>query len=105
MDEHFDDRDSMHEFIAANTAERKTRMELRRRWDRSLWRIIPLPIISYSVVGTYLWMVNTPDAWYRAAAPVMAIMIYMTLAPIIRVWWHKRTRKKIESERMPENGN
>ena len=94
-----DEPDTFNEFMAASAAERKTRMELRRRWDRSLWRISPLPLTSYTIVGTYLWLANQPHPWWKAAAPVIAITIYQSLAPLIRNWWFRRMRKKIEASR------
>lgn len=50
------------------------------------------------LVGTYLWHVNEPDAWYRAAAPVAAIVLFRSLDPVIRRAWFQYQRRKLNRE-------
>jgi hypothetical protein len=75
----------------------QVRKELRRRWNRSPWRILPLPITSFLLVGTYFSAIGMPDAWMRAIGPVIAILVFTTLAPYIRKQWFEHTRRKLEN--------
>ncbi len=91
----FGDLDRIDERLEKTTLTKEEKRELKRRWRFSLWRILPLPVISYTIVGTYLWSVGTPDAWERAAAPVIAVLTFTTLSPFIRNAWYRRTKQKI----------
>ena len=75
----------------------KVRRELRRRWNRSPWRILPLPILSFVLVGSYFSAIGTPDAWWRALGPVMAILVFTSLSPYIRKRWFEHTRRKLKN--------
>lgn len=90
-----DDEAQLEKKLETMNLSREEKRAIRRRWRLSLWRILPLPIISYTIVGTYLWIVNTPDAWQRAAAPVLAILTFTTLSPFIRNFWFKRMKQKV----------
>lgn len=91
----FNDADELDRDLDKTKLSPELREELKRRWRFSLWRILPLPIISYTIVGSYLWMVDTPDAWQRAAAPVIAVMTFITLSPFIKRNWFRRTKRKL----------
>lgn len=94
----FDETEQLERALEKAKLSPDEKREVKRRWRLSLWRILPLPVISYTIVGTYLWMVGTPDAWQRAAAPVIAILTFTTLAPFIRKEWFRRTRAKIQQQ-------
>jgi hypothetical protein len=48
-------------------------------------------------------MVGTPDAWERAAAPVMAVMIFIILSPHIKKRWMDRMRERLQRETNDES--
>jgi|GEM_PF-2583985 len=95
----FDEDDKIERTLEKSKLSPEEKRELKRRWRFSPWRVLPLPLISYTIVGGYLWMVGTPDAWQRAAAPVMAVLIFTTLSPFIRKEWFRRTKQNLSGDR------
>ena len=78
------------------------RRKLDRLWNRSPWRIIPPIAISYVLVGSLLWFIETPDAWLRAISPVLTVSVFLFVTPYVRNKWFKRMIKKLEAEERRE---
>ncbi len=75
-----------------------TRIKLSKKWLWSPWRILPPPIAAYFVTGAYYSFIQTPDAWYRAFAPVLTISTFLIMAPLIKMIWMRNARRKFNDE-------
>lgn len=77
--------------------------EISRRWRRSPWRILPAPILAYTIIGTYYhWILHVEDAWFKAIAPVVVVLIFNITTPLVQSHWEQRTTKKILAEHAAE---
>lgn len=77
---------------------RERRREIRRRWNRSPWRIVPLPVLAFVVTGTYWWSVGKSDAWLHAFGPVLTVGTFTLVGPYIKNRWFRHQRSKLDHE-------
>ena len=91
-------RTELKEMKERSLRSRQLRRELQQKWYWSPWRIISAPLIAYVAAGLFLWMIETPDAWLRAIAPVLVVMVFTLVMPYIKKKWFKYMREKLKTE-------
>lgn len=67
--------------------ERNRRVELDKKWETSLARIVVISVITYLVAIFVLFILNAPSPFFSALIPVLGFVLSTQSIPFIKKYW------------------
>lgn len=66
---------------------RNKRVELDKDWEVSWTRRVVILLLTYIILGLYLWIIKVNDAWLNAIVPSIGFVLSTASLPWFRRLW------------------
>ncbi len=66
---------------------RNKRVELDKDWEVSWTRRVVILLLTYVILGLYLWIIKVNDAWLNAIVPSIGFVLSTASLPWFRRLW------------------
>jgi len=71
----------------AQIEERNKRVELDKAWETSWTRRILLTLVTYVLLGLYMWSIDIARPWLNSIVPAVGFMISTLTVPWMKQKW------------------
>ena len=71
---------------------RNKRVELDKDWELSWTRRVIILLLTYMILGLYLWIINVNDAWLNAIVPSVGFVLSTASLPWFRRLWENNKK-------------
>ena len=78
--------------LETEIARLKTRnkiVEMNKTWETSLVRTMTIFVLTYLILGSYMWVIEVSNPWQNAVVPSVGFGLSTLSLPFVRKIWDK----------------